>query len=143
MSHFLTAVIVPPMPDEADILDKVEELLAPYDQNGEWNRERSRWDWRVIGGRWDGQVTGCDPAPWSLLTPPEFILERNITLVDERHPDFVPWAIVTPDGAWHERAHMEWCIQPRAVENPAWPGRAEEIFARYPDHLLVAVDCHV
>lgn len=44
MSHFSVLVIG----------DDVDELLKPFDENGEWFAEGSRWDWWVIGGRWTG-----------------------------------------------------------------------------------------
>lgn len=52
MSHFLTIVLVPH--DCVDVEDKVSALLAPYDENGEFFADGSRWDWWVIGGRWNG-----------------------------------------------------------------------------------------
>ena len=57
MSHF-TVVVFSKDGTEAD----VERLLAPYDEQDEWGREGSYWDWWVIGGRWEGQLTGRDPV---------------------------------------------------------------------------------
>src|SRR5216684_5313693 len=54
MSHFLTLVI-------ADSEEQVEKLLAPYNENGEWFKDGSRWDWWQIGGRWTGCLDGYDP----------------------------------------------------------------------------------
>lgn len=144
MSHFLTAVIVPATPDEGDILKSVAELLASYDENGECFREGSHWDWWTIGGRWDGELVGEAPDEWDMLVPPSVpSLERNMSLVSFRHPDFRPWAVVTPDGEWHERAQMGWFGMARSEHDDDWSARCEDIFARYPDHLVVAVDCHV
>lgn len=47
MSHFPVTVIV----KETDAL---EGALAPFDENGEWFAEGTRWDWWVVGGRWPG-----------------------------------------------------------------------------------------
>ena len=46
MSHFATLVIVPS--ETEDVEARVTELLAPYDENEEWFREGSRWDWWQI-----------------------------------------------------------------------------------------------
>lgn len=59
MSHFSVLVLVAENAD--DVEEKVAELLEPYNENGEWNREGSRWDWWVIGGRWTGALDGYDP----------------------------------------------------------------------------------
>lgn len=50
MSHFVVWVLTESGPDD----EAVARLLAPYDENGEWFAEGSRWDWWVIGGRWTG-----------------------------------------------------------------------------------------
>lgn len=58
MTHFLTLVLV----DKKDNIDEtVERLLAPYDENNEWFKDGSRWDWWVIGGRFTGALTGYNP----------------------------------------------------------------------------------
>lgn len=52
----------------------------------------SQWDWWVIGGRWDG---------W--LSPDNVIPVRDIP---SGAP--MPFAVVTPDGLWYQRAQMGW-----------------------------------
>lgn len=47
MSHYTVTVVV----DDPDV-EVVGEAMAPYDENGEWFAEGSRWDWWVVGGRW-------------------------------------------------------------------------------------------
>lgn len=44
MSHFATLVIVDRQISREEAEDAVTPLLAPYDENGEWFRENSRWD---------------------------------------------------------------------------------------------------
>jgi hypothetical protein len=66
MSHFTVTVCVPKdragNKDDAALkypIDSIEsyvaEVLAPYDEDEEFFREGSRWDWYVIGGRWAGR----------------------------------------------------------------------------------------
>lgn len=57
MSHFLTYVV-----SETGEEEEITRLLAPYDENDEWFREGSRWDWWVVGGRFTGSLDGYDPA---------------------------------------------------------------------------------
>jgi hypothetical protein len=49
MTHYATTVVVKD-PDD------LEDALAPFDENGEWFRGGSRWDWWIIGGRFTGQL---------------------------------------------------------------------------------------
>jgi hypothetical protein len=39
---------------------ELSELLAPYNENGEWFADGSRWDWWVVGGRFTGMLDGYD-----------------------------------------------------------------------------------
>jgi len=55
VTHFGVLVLT----TEENIEEAVASLLAPYDENGEWVRPGSRWDWYAIGGRWTGAL---DPA---------------------------------------------------------------------------------
>lgn len=35
--------------------------MEPFDENGQWFRDGSRWDWYRIGGRYTGLISGYDP----------------------------------------------------------------------------------
>jgi len=52
MTHFGVIVIVPPGTEDIDAA--IERLMKPYDENGEWGRDGSRWDWYQRGGRFTG-----------------------------------------------------------------------------------------
>lgn len=57
MTHFATVVLV----DKSDNLEEeVTRLLAPYDEEGEWGADGSRWDWWQIGGRFTGTLDGYE-----------------------------------------------------------------------------------
>ena len=60
MTHFPVIVMVP---GDADVDAAVAKQLQPFDENGEWGRDGSRWDWWQIGGRFSGLLSpGYDPA---------------------------------------------------------------------------------
>lgn len=67
MTHFKVAVVLPskfnskkyPL-TEQQIREEVERLLRPYDENDEALREGSRWDYWMVGGRWDGDILGLE-----------------------------------------------------------------------------------
>lgn len=62
VSHFSVLVLTDQAVTRETAQDVVEPLLAPYDENGEWFAEGSRWDWWVVGGRWTGSLSGYDPT---------------------------------------------------------------------------------
>ncbi len=47
--------------DRAEIEAAVAFQMAPYDENDEWFRDGSRWDWYQIGGRFTGMLSDYDP----------------------------------------------------------------------------------
>lgn len=56
MTHFPVVVFT-----KTGTGEEVEELLAPYDEQGEFFRDGSFWDWWVIGGRWEGAMVNEPP----------------------------------------------------------------------------------
>jgi len=62
MSH--AAVIVAPTKEQVTRLGvegAVSWEMEPFDENGTWFRDGSRWDWYQIGGRFTGMLTGYNP----------------------------------------------------------------------------------
>jgi hypothetical protein len=95
----------------------------------------SKWDWYVIGGRWDGWITGQEASGETVqanMATTEQAIERGI----------IPHAIITPDGDWHERGHMGWWAM-LITENENWDTEAREILAGYPGHSLIILDAHI
>lgn len=95
----------------------------------------SKWDWYVIGGRWDGWINDLETAGERL--------EDNVATVDhviERNK--VPHAIITPDGQWHEHGKMGWWAV-LLTENENWDDQARSIFAAHSDCRVVIVDAHI
>lgn len=141
MSHFLTFVLVGR--GEADVPGRVRELMGPYfAADGVYSPEnpRAKCDGYVIGGRYDGQLFGA--APSYNLTPAEFrerygldVLrdEDNVRAAPEVPEGLVPYAVVTPEGAWLD------CERKGAA---VWAAEAKGLLRRYADCLVVAVDCH-
>jgi hypothetical protein len=96
----------------------------------------SKWDWYVVGGRWDGWLHGREASGRSLdnnLAPAAHLLEHNL----------VPFTILTPDGCWHERGRMCW-FAVVTDEKDDWDAEARALFERFRDHHhVVVVDCHI
>jgi hypothetical protein len=202
MSHFPTIVLIER--DAAKPEARAAELLAPYDEDGEWGREGTHWDWWVVGGRWTGSLDGyepqhdprnrevCDLCSGSGRRPFDPTPVGGGALGDPSDPNrprwdpdsewgrqcggcngchgqgtrlkwrlephagdirpvstittgFVPHAIVTPDGAWHEGWDQGMFVaeRGRSMSDEVWVSEARGLLKSHADHLAVLVDCHV
>lgn len=76
MSHFTTLVVLPEHP--RDLMATLAEVLAPYDESLEVEpyidddepttyNPKSKWDWWVVGGRWDGYFPAIDAKRFERL----------------------------------------------------------------------------
>ena len=95
----------------------------------------SKWDWYVIGGRWDGWINDKETSRESIsdnTATTEWAIARNK----------IPHAIVTPDGEWLEHGQIGW-FAALLTENENWDADAKAILARYPGHRFVIVDAHI
>lgn len=112
-----------------------------------------KWDWWVIGGRWDGWIHGPEREAASRDADGGFnfgsehhTAANNACLVKDIPIDgmeYPPFAIVTPDGQWHEAGSMSWWgIVTDAVSPGEWRNQVKELLAQYQEHLAAAVDCH-
>lgn len=113
------------------------EPLSTYNPN-------SKWDWWVIGGRWNGWLHEVheeqerlpkDDSVANNVATPALCLERNK----------IPYSLVTPDGVWHDKGRMGWWGI-STDEDEKWPQKVKEIYEKYsgkPEHLVVLVDCHI
>lgn len=63
MSHacVLVAVDVVNPADRTEVEAAVQFQMEPYDENGEFFADGSRWDWYQIGGRWTGHLSDYNP----------------------------------------------------------------------------------
>jgi hypothetical protein len=110
----------------------------------------SKWDWWVVGGRWDGEIQGSRRSDG----------EGGFNFGDEHHEadhnvvkvkgilaaggdEWVPFAIVTPDGEWHERGSMgSFAMVSDKHSKHDWTTEARRIMAQFSGHVAVGVDCH-
>lgn len=61
MSHAFMIVAVDGTIEERDkIREAVAHEMEPFDENNEWFRNGSRWDYWQIGGRYSGRIGGHD-----------------------------------------------------------------------------------
>lgn len=98
-----------------------------YNPNG-------KWDWWSLGGRWDRMVNDdfSKANPYDIshthqlegnVSTPRFLIDHHI----------IPYAIVTPDGHWHEEE--DW-------KGWEWKDTVRSILSENLDTQVVGVDCH-
>ncbi|MEH1948614.1 MAG: hypothetical protein V7K77_16925 [Nostoc sp.] len=139
MSHFLTLVIVDRT--EPNPSKKAKELMLPYFETDEDNPSlQAKCDGFAIGGQYDGIIWGKEQH--YNLNPEEFQhrygldivqSEDNIRPISALMPDLVSYAIVTPDGKWHDR---------EGKSNEEWLEKFRSLLRQYQDNIVVAIDCH-
>jgi hypothetical protein len=95
----------------------------------------SKWDWYVIGGRWDGWINGKE-------TSGDHLENNKATTGQALERGIIPHAIITPDGQWHERGKMGWWAI-MITENEDWDTRAKELLSTYASHHVVILDAHI
>lgn len=114
---------------------------------------KSKWDWWVIGGRWDGfiqQVERHNGDPFYQYSDAAKQVANNVRDVGSlkramRNRDAVPFAIVAASGEWHQRGEMGWFGQASDEKSKkSWAEEAMEIIASHPDECwVVACDLHI
>jgi hypothetical protein len=102
---------------------------------------QSKWDWYVIGGRWHGYIRGEDTNLDQYVDN----VDKNINTTDNLlFLDNSPFAVLTPDGTWHEKGEMGWFgMASNEKSEDDWLTYYNKVLDKYPNHTVVAVDCHI
>lgn len=162
MSHFTVGVIVPSNLNNDELTTYIDAKLAPYDENlevEEWqqpcdcvdpsgcpvlncedcngtgvqlstyNLDR-KWDWWEVGGRWNGVL-------YNNRVPLEGLASREEV--------YTFFAIVTPDGTWHEKGRMAWfAVVVDEMDKEDWRAISLNIYNQYKSgYDIVMVDAHI
>ena len=112
---------------------------------------QSKWDWWRIGGRWDGVVLNLPEIPDGIggfnFGATYQRPERNIATVERilsDQPEFSCFALVTPDGAWHERGEMGWFgVVHDEKPKDEWKTTIRTLLEGHSECIAVGVDCHI
>ena len=105
-----------------------------------------------FGEEWVRQVNGCNGCKgkgtriaFALAPHPKDVLP-----VRDLPDDFVPAALVTPDGKWHERGRYGfWGMMiddendQEPKEKDVWEATYRALLEQYPEATAILVDCHV
>lgn len=89
----------------------------------------SKWDWYVIGGRWDGDFMPGNVCELALFSEPKKS----------------PYAIVTPDRIWNEKGRMgRWGMSFDEMSDEEWAAQVKSITEKHAEEFVgVIVDCHI
>lgn len=112
---------------------------------------KSKWDWWRVGGRWDGCITNTphegdgfnfgnehEQLRTNMCTAAQYLA---LVTQDAKHS---PFAIVTPDGKWHEKAEMGWWGMTRNAKKPAtWIDIVKRLLKKHSKALAVGCDLHI
>jgi len=108
----------------------------------------SKWDWWVVGGRWNGAITS-DPknSEDGFNFGHEYHnLESNTIKVAELPKpiprDIIPFAIITPDGSWNEKGKMGWWGVVTDKQDD-WVEVARQILEEHRNCIAVGCDLHI
>lgn len=107
---------------------------------------QAKWDWWEIGGRWNGEVRAArrsDETGFNFGDDYHQLAE-NMLPVKQLHHELTCFAVVTPDGAWHQKGEMGWWAMVNNEKgNEEWQKEAIQMLQQHQEDLLVGVDCHI
>lgn len=107
---------------------------------------KSKWDWGEIGGRWDGYITQIDTDDRQLeaLKNNTAAIETLLMLEQTNGELITPFAILTPNGEWHDCGEMGWFgAVSNEKEESEWELEVRLIYEKYKDHTAVCYDLHI
>lgn len=128
------------------------------DQDGlySWTtfNSQAKWDWYGIGGRYNGLIRNqqmvSEENHWTRVST----LEDNMLEVKLLDHVLECYALLTPDGIWHEMRDWDWSAPWdetqretfevwRKEEEQRWQQEIITLLQPYQNDLLVGVDIHI
>lgn len=134
---------------------------------GYWHNPNRKWDWYVLGGRWQGllklkptakfngesgQTALFNPSGTFRASAPDLqegcCDQARICDIDwEGMKNVRPFATfaVLKDGVWYERGSMGWWgVVSNEMKDDEWEDKFAELLASLPEDTLISVyDCHI
>jgi hypothetical protein len=111
----------------------------------------AKWDWWRVGGRWDSAIRGkraeSEDNGFNFADHHEDIGRNSrpvSDILEHWTEDSAPFALVTPDGEWHERGEMGWfAVVSDEKSSVCWDDQAHGLLEKHADCVAVGIDCHI
>jgi hypothetical protein len=110
---------------------------------------KSQWDWYRVGGRWDGTIQcrekELDTDGFNFDDTHEEIKNNILSTRLLAENEVIPFAILTPDGDWHQKGKMGWwgCSTDEMSEEE-WKKEALKIYSQHEGKYVgIGLDCHI
>lgn len=110
----------------------------------------SKWDWYRIGGRWDGDLIESPRRSdngFNWDTDHQQLQNNSVPLEEllQRETLFTFFALVTPDGQWHEKGRMGWfAMVSDEMPEEGWETVSLNLYKKYREgHDIILVDAHI
>ena len=123
--------------------DRYREFLQYHERFDEAGRPlstynpQSRWDWYIVGGRWDGWLLDREAED-------EAIADNSAPVPQVIDQEKWTYALITPDGRWHERGKLSyWAHASHEKDEAVWHDELRQLLERYLDHHLILIDAHI
>jgi hypothetical protein len=139
--HTVTLVLLPR--GTQNLWNAGADLLGPYRMIDDELKPDTKLDYWCVGG---GNIKDdLSATQLNVATNPD--LASNVCLVSRLPVDFIPGAVVTPDGKWHDLCDFGWrLMRGDSPENRAalelWDEEARKLFAVHEDCIAVEFDTH-
>ena len=108
-----------------------------------------QWDWYVVGGRWDGWITDTKVESKDNgfnFGDEHHQLGKNSIKVEkllDQEELKAPFALITPDGVWHQRGNMGWFgMASDEKDKGSWEDEVRDLYEQHKDCIAVCLDCH-
>jgi len=111
----------------------------------------SKWDWWVVGGRWDKVIKGdftekgfnFEASHHSMVNN-SVMVEDLLALSSEEFENRIPFSVVDPKGIWYEKGNMGWWGMARNLKpKNTWSNQVISLLKKFPGHLVVGCDLHI
>jgi hypothetical protein len=140
--HTLTLVLLPP--DTVNLWQAGEKLLRPFQMIDDERKPDTRLDYWTVGG---GNIRD-ELSAVQLAVAANRDLASNVCFVSRLPVDFIPGAIVTPDGKWHDLSDFGWKLikgdsQDNRDTKIFWANEVGMLFAAHKDCIAVEFDTHI
>lgn len=101
---------------------------------------------KEFGEKWFKECNGCNECHGKGKSVKFNLNDHDGDIMDvEKIPkDFKPYAIVTPDGVWHERGEMGYFgMDSNRMPVDKWEKLVKSIFKKHKGYTAVCLDCHI